>query len=132
MAEVLVPADDEAAVVDELTARLDGVHVGTQIPRPRLDEFVRVVSTGGAERDLVTDSPSLVLEGFATGEGRARQLCALAIAYAQAAGRAGSMGGVTCYGVTVAALPANLPMPSVPDRYRYTATVSVDLRRVVR
>lgn len=129
MAEVLVPADDEVGVVDELTARLEAVHVGTRIPDPRPDEFVRVVSTGGAGVDLVTDESLLVLEGFAVNEGRARQLCALAIAHAQAAGRAGSMGGVPCYGVRAASLPANLPMPSVPDRFRFTATIAVRLRR---
>lgn len=129
MPEVLVPADDEVALVDELSARLDA-HVGTRIPSPRPDEFVRVVSTGGGERDLVSDSPTLVVEGFALSEGRARYLCAAAVAHAQAAGRAGSLGGVTCYGVRVAALPANLPMPTVPDRYRFTATIVADLRRV--
>ena len=38
------------------------------------------------------------------------------IAHLQAAGRAGSVGGVTCYGVRAASLPANLPDPNVPDR----------------
>lgn len=128
MTEVLVPADDEVALVDELQARM-GVPVGTRIPDPRPREFVRVVSTGGAPRDLVTDSPTLVVEGFAVTESRARRLCALAVAYAEAAGRAGSMGGVPCYGVRVAGLPANLPMPSVPDRFRFTATIAADLRR---
>lgn len=128
MAEVLVPADDEVALVDELSARLL-VHVGTRIPNPRPAEFVRVVSAGGGGRDLVTDVASLVVEGFAVTETAARALCALAVAHAQAAGRSGSLGGVTCYGVRVAGLPANLPMPSVPDRYRYTATITADLRR---
>ncbi|QPE04131.1 hypothetical protein IT882_13115 [Microbacterium schleiferi] len=128
MAEVLVPADDEAATVTELAARLS-VHVGTRIPRPRGDEFVRVLAVGGIGRDLVTDSPTLVVEGFAIREGRARELCALALAHLQAAGRSGSIGGVTCYGVRVVSLPTNLPMPSVPDMFRFTATVTADLRR---
>lgn len=128
MAEVLMPADDEVALVDELNARLE-VPVGTRIPVPRPLEFVRVVSTGGAPRDLVTDSPTLLVEGFATSEGRARYLCAAAVAHAQAAGRVGRLGGVPCYGVRVASLPANLPMPSVPDRFRFTATITADLRR---
>lgn len=128
MVEVLIPPDDEAAVVTELRARLD-VPVGTSIPNPRPVEFGRVVSTGGSSRDLVSDSPTLVLEGFAETETRAQRLCAEMIAHLQSAGRAGSVGGITCYGVVVAALPANLPMPSVPDRARYTATVTADLRR---
>lgn len=129
MSEVLIPADDEKAVVEELNERMD-VSVGTRVPRDRPSEFVRVVSTGGAERDLVSDTFTLAVEGFAASEGRARFLCASAIAQAQAAGRGGSVGGVTCYGVRAVGLPANLPMPSVPDRFRFTATIAVDLRRV--
>lgn len=121
-------ADDEVALVGELTARLT-VHVGTRIPKPRPAEFVRVISTGGGERDLVSDEATLVVEGFAESETGARRLCALAVAHAQAAGRAGSLGGVTCYGVRLVARPANLPMPSVPDRFRFTATIAADLRR---
>ena len=49
MAEVLVPADDEVAAVDELNARMP-VPMGTRIPRPRPAEFGRVVGTGGAAR----------------------------------------------------------------------------------
>lgn len=128
MGELLVPADDEVAAVDELNAR-SNVHHGTRIPNPLLEEFGRVVSLGGAGRDLVTDSPTLALEGFATTETRARRICAEMIAHLQAAGRAGSMGGVPCYGVRADSLPANLPMPSVPNRFRFTATVTADLRR---
>ncbi|KAA9133759.1 hypothetical protein [Microbacterium caowuchunii] len=129
MVEILVPADDEVAVVDELKARMEP-RVGTKIPNPRPAEFLRVLNVGGVERDLVSDSPTLTIEAFAENETRARRLCALAVAYLQAAGRRGSLGGVTCYGVRIVALPANLPMPTVPDRSRFTATVSLDLRKV--
>ncbi len=128
MAEVLVPADDEVAVVAELNARMDAP-AGTRIPLPRPPEFVRVVSAGGVERDLVSDTFTLAVEGFAATETAAQRLCAFAIAYLQSAGRSGILGGITCYGVGVTALPANLPMPSVPDRYRFTATITVSLRR---
>lgn len=129
MAELLIPADDEALVVAELAARLPGVHVATRLPRPIPADVIRVVNVGGVGRDLVTDSPRLAVEGFAKTEGRARELCALGVAHLQAAGRAGSVGGTACYGVQVEGLPANLPDPAMPDRYRYSATVSVDLRR---
>ncbi|MGO3649351.1 hypothetical protein [Agrococcus casei] len=128
MAELLIPTDDEAMAVAELSDRMD-VHMGTRVPNPLPEEFGRIVSTGGAGRDLVTDSPTLALEGFATTETRARRISAEMIAHLQAAGRAGSLGGAPCYGVRVVALPANLPMPSVPTRYRFTATVTADLRR---
>lgn len=128
MEELLIPADDEVALVDELTART-GLHWGTRIPNPLPSEFGRVVSTGGAARDLVTDSPTLTIEAFAESEGRARRICAEALAHLQAAARGGRVGDAVCYRVGVASLPANLPMPSVPGRFRYTATVSADLRR---
>ena len=136
MVEYLVTADVEPAAVAEIKARwsdLDGaaVPMGTRIPSPtRPAEFGRILATGGGERDLVTDEPTLVLEGWATSEGRAQRICAFMVAAVQAAGRAGSLGGVACYRVRVGSLPANLPMPSVPDRFRFTATVSVDLRKV--
>jgi len=128
VAELLVPADDEVAAVDELNARMP-VPVGTRVPNPKPPEFGRIVATGGAERDLVTDGATLALEGFAETETRARRICAEMIAHLQAAGRAGTVGGVACYGVRAVSLPANLPMPSVPTHYRFTATVSADLRR---
>lgn len=129
MTEVLISADDEVAVVTELNARMT-VKWGTKIPNPRIAEFGRVVSVGGSDRDLVTDSATLTIEGFATGETRAREVCALGVAHLQAAARDGVVGGVPCYGVRAVSRPANLPMPSVPDRFRFTATVSVDLRKV--
>ena len=131
---MLIPADDEPAVVVELRARL-AVPVSTVIPsgsppKARPAEFVRVVSAGGAQRDLVSDAMTVAVEGFAESEARARRLCAEAVGYLQAAGRDGVLGGEVCYGVQVFGLPANLPHPLVPDRFRYTATVSVELRRV--
>ncbi|MFF2631959.1 hypothetical protein ACFVR6_03660 [Microbacterium sp. NPDC058021] len=134
MAELLVPEDGEPELVAELNTRLPDAgfpdaKAGTRVPAPRPAEFLRVVATGGAERDLVTDEPLYVVEGFATTEGGAQRLCAFGVAVLQAAGREGRIGGATAYGVRVVALPANLPMPSVPDRYRYTATISVALRK---
>lgn len=128
MAEVLMPADDEAEVASELNARMTP-QIGTRIPSTRPAEFGRVVSVGGIQRDLVTDSPTLVLEGFGKTESTARNVCARMLAELQAAGRDGLIGNVAAGRVRVFSLPANLPLPSVPDRFRYTATVSVDLRR---
>lgn len=134
--EILVPRDAEREVVAELTRQLgareefEAVDVGTEIPRPRPVEFVRVLATGGGERDLVTDTPTLVIEAFAEDANRAFAICAFAVGSLQAAARDGFIGAATCYRVRVAGLPANLPMPSVPDRERFTATISADLRRV--
>lgn len=134
MAELLVSADGEAEIVAELNARMPAAgfpnaKASTRVPASRPSEFIRVVATGGAERDLVTDEALFVIEGFATTEGRAQRMCAFGLAVLQAAGRAGRIGSATAYGVRVVGLPANLPMPSVPDRYRYTATISVALRK---
>ncbi|MGK9222068.1 MULTISPECIES: hypothetical protein [unclassified Microbacterium] len=140
MAEILIPVDGELAVIAELSATLPAHGhpnltepqgtVGTKIPttstKPR--EFVRVTTTGGARRDLVTDSHTLVVEAYATREGDARDLCALAVGLLEAAGRAGALGGRTCYRVS-ASVPVNLPHPSVPTHFRYRSTISADLRR---
>lgn len=136
MAELLVGADVEAAVVVELAALagvgFEDVPVGTRLPDPLVslpDEFVRVVVTGGGERDLVTESPSVTVEFFAAREKRAADGARMALAVLQRAARSGSLGGVTCYRVVAFALPVNLPHPLMPDRFRYQVTVSIDLRR---
>ena len=133
-AEVLVASDAQLAVVNELNARSVGTdyadaNAGTRIPNPKRAEWLRVLSVGGAERDLVSDEHLLVVEAFSASETRSQRMCAFAVAWLQAAARDGRMGGVPCYGVRVVGLPQNLPMPSVPDRVRHSATVSVDLRR---
>lgn len=132
-AEVLVPADAQAAVIAELKVRLPGlgfpVPVATRIPNPRPTEFVRVLRTGGFGSDISSDTATLVLEAYAANSTRAERLCAFALAAVQAAGRDGFMGGVPCRRVGVFSLPSELPDPSVTERYRYTTTVSAVLRR---
>lgn len=135
--ELLVSVDSEIAAITEIRASLVGsafasAKVGTKIPSqsPKPRQFVRVISAGGSERDLVTDEALLTLEAFCDDEGDARDLAALLVAIVQRAGRLGRLGGCVCFGVDVAGLPANLPHPDIPDRFRYTATVSAALRRV--
>ena len=135
MAELLIPVDAEIAIKRELDASLvgtkfAGARVGTKIPaEPKPTHFIRVTATGGGQRDLVTDTPMLVLDGFSVDEGDARDLTALAVAVLQRAGRVGTLGGETCHEVAVGALPANLPHPTVNTHFRFTATVSAALRR---
>jgi hypothetical protein len=140
--ELLIPADGEVGILDELSSVLAAngfpavtkaaQTLGTKLPTstPKPPEFGRVIGTGGSGRDLVTDSPTLVLEGYAQKEQRARDLCALMLAGVERAAKIGKLGTLTIYRARVAALPGNLPNPLVPDRFRYSATVSVDLRRV--
>ncbi|MFB7843632.1 hypothetical protein [Microbacterium sp. NPDC056052] len=139
--ELLIPTDGEVAALDELSTVLPahgfpgvtraaqtlGTKIPTQTTKPA--EFGRVMTVGGAGRDLVTDSPLLVLEGYAVKEQRARDMCALMLAAVERAARVGTLGTAVIYAARVVGLPANLPHPQVPDRFRFTATVSVDLRR---
>lgn len=139
MAEVLVDADGEMGILDELSAQLPprgwaltkaAGTIGTKIPTTSVKpaEFIRVLAPGGSGRDLVTAQHTLVIEAYSTKEQRARDLCALAAALVVAAARAGSLGGLTCYRAS-STVPGNLPHPDVPTHVRFTSTISVDLRR---
>ncbi|HRN30125.1 MAG TPA: hypothetical protein PK890_10570, partial [Terrimesophilobacter sp.] len=81
-------------------------------------EFIRIIVTDGVERDLVTDLPQVTVECFAKKESRASRLADVSRAILVAAGRAGSLGGVTCYGVDIVARPQNLPSATVTGRTR--------------
>lgn len=132
-AETLVPANAEVGVIAELNARLPSygfdVPVAATITNATLPEFIRTYRVGGAPADIVADEVTVVVEAYAAQKARAERLCAFAVAVLQAAGRDGLMGSVPCRRVGVFAMPASLPDPNVPDRHRYTATVSVVLRR---
>ena len=140
--ELLLPTDPEVRSLNELSTMLP-LHgfptvttatraLGTKLPtqNPKPDVFARVIATGGTARDLVTDSPTLTLEGYSVKEQQARDLCALMLAIIEAAARAGTLGGATAYRHRTITLPQNLPNPLVPDHFRFTALISVDLRRV--
>lgn len=128
MGELLVITDEEAAAIAELNEAMD-IRWATRLPSTRPEEFGRIVGTGGTETSLVTDDALITIEGFAKSEVQAKRITALAVAHLQAAGRDGAIGGVTCYRVTLVGRPANVPLPSVNDRFRYIATVSASLRR---
>lgn len=131
MSEVIVEEDAELAAIDELKAALPGVG----IPSPQaatsmlgVDEFFRVLVVGGTQRNLVTDSPTLVVEAYAKRELRAQRMATLGHAVLLAAARNGSMGSATCYDVTTLGRPQNLPNPAKPGWFRYQFTISADLR----
>lgn len=130
--QVLVPNDAEQAVIDHLNPHSPGI-IGTGVPpSPLPPQFVRVVQVGGAQRDLVTDSPTLSLEVFdRDSESDARELAELFLGIIQSAPLSGFLGSVPCYRVQVVALPQNYPMPSVPTHFRYIMTIAPDLRRRV-
>jgi hypothetical protein len=128
MDQLITPADAEQAVIDEL----DGLYVvGTGIPDPKPDLFVRVLTTGGDQRDLVTDTPWLTLEVFALRESEAFRASADIVARLQLAVRHGRLGGEVAYAMAVSGLPQNYPLPSVPSHRRYVTTIAPDIRRRV-
>ena len=124
--QLLLPADVEQAII---TALSPFYTISTSIPDHKPPLFFRVVATGGSERDIVTDSPIVVLEAFALRESQARDAIDMALARLQLAARKGNLGGETCYGMEVAALPQNFPLPSVPTHKRYILTIAPALRR---
>lgn len=127
MVTILVPADAEQAFIDELSPHFT---IGTSLPQTLPALILRVVSAGGTQRDMVSDTFTVVLEVFATREQAAQQAIAQAVGRLQAAQlRDNKIGGVTCYRLQVAALPQNLPNPAVPTHKRYIITLAPDLRR---
>lgn len=128
MDQLLIPTDVEQAIIDELSPTYS---IGTAIPADKPPLFFRVIATGGTERDLVTDTPTVVLEAYAARESAARDALAVALASLQLAARKGSIGGQTCYSLEVLGLPQNLPLPSVPTHKRYITTITPALRRRV-
>lgn len=124
--QLIVPNDAEQAVIDQLA----DYEVGTGLDTDKA-LFARVLQTGGAQRDLVTDEPILTLEVFAKLESTAAQTANLFVAILQQAAREGRLGGVPCYGLRVVSLPQNYPLPSVPTHKRYVTTIAPALRRSV-
>lgn len=132
MDEVIVFGDVEAAFVDyledELAYRGRPTTVAATIPNPRPPgEFITVTLVGGARRDLVTASPSLMFECWAPLlASKACSLANLTSALVYSA-RGEMLSGLTVYQVTPFAGPAFVPDP-VTDQPRYRFTVSVDVR----
>lgn len=124
---MLVPADVEQAVIDQLAPFYT---IATKLPQSPPDLFLRVLSAGGIQRDLVTDEFLVTLEAFGTLESTAQQ------ALSRASGRlydamegTGHLGDEVCYSVKASSVPSNYPNPDVPTHSRYITTLTVVLRR---
>lgn len=126
--EILETPDAEQAILDELETWYPN-QVGTSLPAVIPSTFIRVLSVGGNERNLVTDDPLLTIEVFNGRESVARNVSARVIAIIQAAGRAGKLGNEVCYGVRIATLPQNYALPSVQTHKRYISTIAPSFRR---
>src|SRR5262245_14737009 len=129
MSEVIVFADVEALLVPYLHDQLNlfgwpDVPVATRVPNPRPDEFVRVMVTGGTQRHIVADAPTVVVEAWALTEVRASELATLCRGLVYAID---TIGGVQFYRPETASRPQNLPDPD-SNHVRYTATYSLSYR----
>lgn len=102
------------------------VPVRSKVPDPRPDTFVVVRRTGGPRRNIVTDTPTLVVESYGLVEEQASDLSQMCRALLFAS-RATVVDGVAVYRVGEFAGPAYLPDPT-SDHHRYTQTVTVALR----
>jgi hypothetical protein len=125
--DALVPSDAEQAVIDELYHYFA---IGTSIPDPKPDLFLRVLAVGGAELNLVQDEPLITLEAFGIRETIARDALAEALArLKQAVLSRGMIGSVPATKLRIVGLPQNYPLPSVPSHRRYMTTIAPALRR---
>lgn len=119
MVELILFPDAEAlgiaAIEDALTDLSDIVPVGTRVPNPRPDEFIRILSTGGLPETIRAEIATLTVEGWAATGTRARDLCDIA----RAALRAWSGNHLPAF-----SHPQNLPDPTT-DQVRYTSTGDV-------
>lgn len=68
MTELVAAPDVEAALVahirSALAARDASAHVATTVPNPRPNRLIRVTRKGGPRRNIVTDSPLVVVEAW--------------------------------------------------------------------
>ena len=101
----MVPASTKIKVVSGVTA----------------DEFVRVWASNLFQETLVTDAPTLTVEGWARTEVRAQRIMALAVAVLRE--QEGALFGVSQIGGV-----GNNPHPDYPSHFRYSALVEARVR----
>lgn len=111
-AEVIVFPDATLLFADYLRDELrtrgyPGLHVGTTIPNPRPVEFVRVLRTGGTQRNIIVDETQLTVETWAASEKAAHDMAQLARGLLIAA-RGQVLDGVPVYRVVDITGPGSL------------------------
>lgn len=129
--EVILFPDAEAAVIAELSARLeadgDAARVVGTTPNPRPSRFVRIIRTGGPASSFLVDNAQITLEAWDDDEDAAILLAQKCRAWIWAAERAGELNGIPFYALQEFGGPARLPDPDT-GQYRYTLTVAIELR----
>ncbi|WP_431784326.1 hypothetical protein [Streptomyces chumphonensis] len=120
--------DAAAVAIDYLRPALaergSPVPVGTRVPSPRPDRFVRIERIGGGRRDKVTDRARLDVHCWAESEEAAHDLATLARALL---GDLPGWRGAVAYDVAEVGGPNLMPDP-VTDTPRYAFAVEVSLR----
>jgi hypothetical protein len=121
----VVSIDACQAVIDALNTGLtdfaEAVPVATQIlPAP---EFYRILTRfSGGRETVASDAFGIIVEAWAGTEQRAARLINIGRAILLAQNHS------PLFGVREDSGPANLPDPTVPDRVRYTASLTVRAR----
>ena len=125
--EVIAFPDPEALSIrflrSEFSARGQAAGVGVKIPTSIPNGFVRVSLTGGGQRDMVTDSPRMLYECYASSTVAASALATFTRALMLASGRLSNEVTRAVDGSGVAFLPD--PSTNNP---RYQFVVQLDLR----
>jgi hypothetical protein len=123
--EWVVFPDTEALAIAALNAGLTlagmtGIPVGTRVPNPRPDSFVRVLRAGGTRETLVSEQGWLIVEAYALQEVDAYHLLNVcrAIMHAQ---------DDDIFGTFEVSGPVNLPDPTTAQ-VRYTQTLGIRAR----
>ncbi|MFE9335272.1 hypothetical protein [Streptomyces sp. NPDC007063] len=123
MIPAVVFPDAVLLVVAYLRAALGGVPVYSQVPEPKPAAFVRVKRIGGTQGSPVTDRPRVDIQCWASSEGAAWDLCALARAHIGVL--AGARGESTIYRVREVGGPQNIPDDKTGiDRYAFAVEFS--------
>lgn len=136
MSELIVPPPAAAAVYEFLTAGMASragftdVRAYGRVPSPRPARFVLVTRAGGAQVDLVTTEPLMLVESWGRSDQDAESIADLCHGLLMRGGRDGWLGTVPVRGVGVASLPQRLPDP-VSGQDRYSAMYTPLLRGVV-
>jgi len=77
--QTVVFPDAESVITSYLRNQItpyigDTIHVGTDVPNPRPEEFIRLIRTGGVVQTQVSDGPQITLESWAMNEDRAYEI----------------------------------------------------------
>lgn len=131
MAELSVGADPEQLAIDAIDAAFEKLpevskvtattKIPTDVKGATRAEFVRVWASNFNEETLVTQNPTLTVEGWANTETRAQRIMALAVAVLRV--QEGDL-----FGVRVIGGVGNNPHPDYPSKARYSALLQVRTR----